>query len=214
MIAKRTSTVLLVIAIMIIVVRSVRATGSTTLYEIFLQAISKTFGVLSSIQSASVINILNAFDEYGDGDANKLAYIFATAYHEAKLIPRKEDRCDFGTKCYNAQEKYWYTGFYGRGLVQLTLISNYRYMGEIFNLDLVNNPDLVLDPELSAKILVYGMMNGTFAPSAGPLSRYINTNKIDFINARRTVNGVDRAEDIAEIANNIASNVKLLTQPV
>lgn len=214
MIAKRTTTVLLVIAIMIIVLRSAKAAGNVSLFDLFIQAISKTFGILSSIQSDSVINILNAFNEYGDGDSNKLAYIFATAYHESKFIPQKENRCTPGTKCYKAQEKYWYTGYYGRGLVQITLESNYKTMGDVFNVDLINNPDLVLNTELSAKILVYGMINGIFAPSAGRLDRYINSSKVDFINARKTVNGTDRAADIAEYASAIVNNINLLTQPV
>lgn len=210
MIAKRTSTVLLVIAIMIIVVRAVKATNNTSLYDVFNQAISKTFGVLSSLQSSAVLSILRAFDKYGDGDINKLAYIFATAWHEATLIPdRKEIRCRPGSACYNAQELYWYTGYYGRGLAQLTHEYNYKAMGQIFNLDLVNNPDLALNPNVSTQILVYGMMNGSFTTAA--LSRYINSSKVDFINARRVVNGLDKATEIAEYANNIAFNVNLLT---
>ncbi len=213
MIPKRTSTVLLVIDVMIIVVRAVRATGNTSLYDIFNQAISKTFGVLSSLQSSAVLGILRAFDQYGDGDMNKLAYIFATAWHEANLIPdRKEIRCRPGSTCYNQQELYWYTGFYGRGLSQLTHEYNYKAMGEIFRIDLVNNPDLALTPNISAQILVYGMMNGSF--TSAPLGRYINGSKADFVNARRVVNGLDKASEIAEYATNIASNVKLLTQPV
>lgn len=213
MIGKRTSTVLLVIAIMIIVVRAVKATNNTSLYDVFNQAISKTFGVLSSLQSSAVLSILRAFDKYGDGDMNKLAYIFATAWHEATLIPdRKEIRCRPGSVCYNQQELYWYTGFYGRGLSQLTHEYNYKAMGEIFGIDLVNNPDIALTPDVSAQILVYGMMNGTFTSAA--LGRYINDIKVDFINARRVVNGLDKASEIAEYANNIAFNVNLLTKPV
>lgn len=213
MIAKKTSTILLVIAIMIIVVRAVKASGNTSLYDLFNQAITKTFGVLSSIQSSAVLSILKAFDQYGDGDINKLIYIFATAWHEAGLIPdRKEIRCRPGSICYNSQELYWYTGFYGRGLAQLTHEFNYKAMGDIFGIDLVNNPDLALTPDISAQILVYGMMNGSF--TTAPLGRYINTSKVDFINARRVVNGLDKASEIAEYANNIALNVRLLTQPI
>lgn len=213
MIAKRTTTVLLVIAIMIIVLKAVRASGSVSLYDVFNKAIAKTFGILTPLQSSAVIGILKAFEQYGDGDMNKLAYIFATAWHEATLIPdRIEIRCRPGSPCYNAQELYWYTGFYGRGLAQLTHEFNYKAMGQIFNIDLVNNPDLALNPDISAQILVYGMMNGSFTTAA--LSRYINSSKVDFINARRVVNGLDKATEIAEYATNIANNVKLLTQPV
>lgn len=83
-------------------------------------------------------------------------------------------------------------------------------MGDIFEIDLINNPDLALSPNISAQILVYGMMNGSF--TTAPLSRYNNSSKIDFINARRVVNGLDKAYEIAEYATNIALNDRLLTQ--
>lgn len=85
-------------------------------------------------------------------------------------------------------------------------------MGDIFGIDLVNKPDLTLTPEISSQILVNGMLNGSF--TTAPLIRYINSSKVDFINARRVVNGLDKAYEIAEYANNIALNVRLLTQPV
>jgi len=64
-------------------------------------------------------------------------------------------------------------------------------MGDIFGIDLVNNPDLALTPEISAQNLVYGMLNGSFTKAS--LGRYINSSKVDFINARRVVNGLDKA---------------------
>lgn len=98
------------------------------------------------------------------------------------------------------------------GLAHLTHEFNYKAMGNIFRIDLVNNPVLALTPDISAQILVYGMMKGSF--TTAPLSRYINSSKVDFINARRVVNGLDKASEIAENANNIALNVMLLTQAV
>ena len=68
---------------------------------------------------------------------------------------------------------------------------NYRKMGNALRINLVNNPDLALNPATGAKILVYGMINGTF--TARKLSKYINTSKTDFYNARRVVNGTDKA---------------------
>lgn len=41
----------------------------------------------------------------------------------------------------------------GRGSIQLTGKQNYQYYGKLLNVDLVENPDLVLNPEINAKIV-------------------------------------------------------------
>ncbi len=196
----------MIVSLIIISAKAIKATGNASLYAIFQYALGKTFKYLNPTQTHSVIFILNAFDEFGDSDNNKLAYILATAWHESKFISQPEIRCKPGTVCYDRQEKYWYTGFYGRGLPQITHKANYEKFGKLFKVDLVNNPDLALEPELSAKILVYGMMKGSF--TGVNLERYINSSKQDFYNARRTVNVLDQAELISLYTLNILDNVR------
>ena len=53
------------------------------------------------------------------------------------------------------QEKYWPSGFYGRGLVQTTWEENYQKLGQALGLDLVGNPDQLLDPKTSARALAF-----------------------------------------------------------
>ena len=132
---------------------------------------------------------------------NKLTYILATAWHESKLRPIREIRARQGTALYETQNRYWFTGYYGRGFVQLTWESNYQKMGDWLGINLVGNPDLALDPHYAAQIIVFGMMNGSF--TSRPLSRYINGSNVDFVNARRVVNGTDRASLIASYAQDI-----------
>ena len=88
----------------------------------------------------------------------------------------------------------------GRGYVQVTGRANYQYWSDRLGSDLVGNPDLATDPEIAATIAVLGMTDGTFTGKA--LDRYINSRRTDFFNARKTVNGLDRAGSIARYARN------------
>lgn len=93
---------------------------------------------------------------------------------------------------------------YGRGDVQLTWDENYERADRELGLNgaLVADYDLALEPEISARILVRGMAAGWFTgkgladflPQAGPASA------AQFIDARRIVNGTDRAALIAGYA--------------
>jgi predicted chitinase len=83
--------------------------------------------------------------------------------------------------------------------VQLTWQTNYEKAGKLTGEDLVQFPDKALEPPIAAKILVLGMNEGLFTGVGLP--RYINATKCDFYNARRCVNGLDNAKDIAEYAN-------------
>lgn len=181
---------------------------------------------LDSLQKENLKLLIEAFNEYGDGDEHKLYYILATAWHESRLIPVRESTrvwlgerqiSDSTARARLAGMPYLeYTNwnkdefvttdhaYYGRGTVQLTWYDNYEKFSDIVGIDLVNNPDEALAPEIAAKITVYGMMNGSFTGRG--LSDYINGQKVDYINARRTVNGTDRAQMIAGYATSIESN--------
>ena len=66
------------------------------------------------------------------------------------------------------------------------------------NLDLVNNPDLILDIPVAANSHVWCLTHGTY--TGKKISDYINDKKCDFVNSRRVINGKDKAEEIAAIA--------------
>lgn len=88
--------------------------------------------------------------------------------------------------------------FAGRGQVQLTGRTNYFNMGNYLKLDLINNPDLLLDNKVSARVLVHGILEGSFTGVG--INRYVTNLKTDYVNARRIINGVDKANEIANIA--------------
>lgn len=91
----------------------------------------------------------------------------------------------------------------GRGYVQLTWKNNYAAMTRLLKtagiaVDLVGNPDLAMCPDIAAFILFEGMTRGSF--TGKKLGDYLNADKTDWINARRIINGTDRAPQIADIA--------------
>ena len=81
--------------------------------------------------------------------------------------------------------------------MQLTWKYHYKTFADVMKIDLVNNPDLALDPNNAAFIIVYGMMNGVFYKS---LDKYITATSTDFVSARYVVNGNDKASVIAGYA--------------
>ena len=132
-------------------------------------------GNLTADKKKNVELIIKSFYKYGDGDQNKLSYILATASHESLLLPIREFRASQGSDLYDQQNNYWLTGYYGRGFVQLTWLSNYQKFENILNIPLVSNPDLALNPNYAADILVLGMIQGLF--TGRKLSDYINDSK-------------------------------------
>lgn len=149
---------------------------------------------LDAEQKKSVSEILRSFALYGDGDKKKLAYLLATAWKEARLKPIAEIRAAPGTPVYDLQNNYWGTGYYGRGLSQLTWRGNYEKFGELLGLPLVENPDLVLRPDVAADILVLGGLRGLFRRDGSgvpySLGRFLGPSLDDFYGARAVYNGM------------------------
>lgn len=85
----------------------------------------------------------------------------------------------------------------GRGYCQITGHDNYAKFGKLLDLDLASNPGLATDPDTAAKIIVLGMRDGMF--TGKKLSDYLNAGT-DYVNARRIINSLDRANDIAAYA--------------
>lgn len=71
------------------------------------------------------------------------------------FAPIREKRADINRqpKLWALQERYWNSGFYGRGYIQLTWEENYKKYGQELGIDLVGQPDLALDPTNAARIL-------------------------------------------------------------
>lgn len=124
------------------------------------------------------------------------AYILGTAMHECGLIPISERKAAVGTTVWEKyQKKYWGTGYYGRGFVQLTHKDNYEKFSKLLGIDLVSKPDIALNADIAAKILVVGMRDGLFRGGFS-LTTTIPTDLTEhediekaFNNARQIING-------------------------
>jgi len=91
----------------------------------------------------------------------------------------------------------------GRGYLQLTGKRNYQRVNEILGFagtdtDLVKYPEKVMDPEIAYRV-AGAMMSQGFV-TGKKLGDFINNQNTDYANARKIINGLDHAEDIATSA--------------
>jgi putative chitinase len=158
--------------------------------------------------------ILDGFESlYPKASLPQIAYVMATARHEAWDAKKQSIRYDveeFG----GASRSYGKTGFYGRGLAQLTHEANYKKAGEKLGVDLVGNPKLALRKDISAKILIMGSMLGWFrGDSQGrhSLPRYFTSVGSDPVEARNIING-DEAKNGKLVASHYANFLSALNK--
>lgn len=154
----------------------------------------KLFDSLTHLQVQCLDILIDEWDKTNIEDLRQFAYLLGTIYHETgfKMIPVTEN----GSENYLKSKPYY--PFIGRGFVQITWKRNYEAFGKILGINLINNPDNALDPFISANIAVIGMTKGKFTGVS--LSKYFNSVKEDWLNARRIINGLDKAEVIANYA--------------
>lgn len=172
-----------------------------------------TQGVVDTLQAISDTYYAEAWPKVS---ADHLAYVYATAYHEAYHArlnpdwnPVREGFAKTNEGAINAVTRLFDQGrirtnyalpvdghsYYGRGLVQITWKDNYRRMGDRLSIDLVNNPDLALQRDVAAKLLVIGMIEGLYT-GRSLATHTADDGTFDSFNARRIINGLDAAERI------------------
>lgn len=194
--------------------------------KVFFDNIRQTiFG--GSLQQETVEGcsaILDGWEKRKMSDLRHLAYMLATVRGECgpDMLPVREGfkRSDEEARRYVSSKGYKYAReingqvYYGRGWVQLTWDYNYKSMGALLNVDLYNNPDLALTPDVAANIMFVGMERGIFTTKK--LSDYLNDTTTDWVSARRIINGTDRAEQFANWAVNFhkaLSAAEMMTAP-
>lgn len=180
------------------------------------------FGRMSQAQVDGISGIIKAMDEVGDGDRDTLAYALATAFHETgkRMVPVREGfaKTDAGARkaVANLAEKRGPNSaparygkpagpfgqvYYGRGHVQLTWLKNYQNSSADAGVDLVRTPDAMLDPIISARVLIRGIMDGRWNGQGKGIAQYEGADDklsdTEAEDARRLVNVKDKAKLIA-----------------
>lgn len=158
-------------------------------------------------------------------DDRWLAYMLGTAFHETATTMQPIQ--EYGGKAYFTK-MYDVSGanpararrmgntaigdgprYCGRGYVQLTWKSNYAAMSPIVGADLVAHPDRAMDPTIACKVMFHGMIDGLFTGKR--LENYFLGGTEDWVNARRIINGLDRAQLVAAYARNFYSAISYTT---
>lgn len=123
----------------------------------------------------------------------ELAYVLATAEWETghSLQPVEEGFPLTGDALRAYQRKLRYWPWYGRGLVQITWERNYKAFG-------IEKAEDALKWDVALRCLFEGCIKGMF--TGKKLADYITAKRQDYVNARRIVNGLDKAEHIAKNA--------------
>lgn len=167
--------------------------------KVFYDAMRQTlFGQITQQQVDGMELILDEWKRRELDDLRWLAYILATTYHETAHTMRPIEEYGKGRKHdYGQPDNETGKCYFGRGYVQLTHKRNYQTFSDRMGVDLVQNPELALDPAYAVNILFDGMIGGLYTGVG--LARYFGKST-DWENARRIVNGTDRMQDIAGYA--------------
>lgn len=173
-------------------------------------------GTLSQSQVDGISIILDTWEESGLTDLRWLAYMLSTAFLETgrTMQPIREwGGDDYHTRLYDIMgdnpDRARSMGntepgdgirYCGRGFVQLTWKSNYQKMSKFVGVNLVADPDAAMEPNIAAKVMFEGMTKGESSVgdfTGVALENYFNDAKEDWVNARRIINGTDKAEEFA-----------------
>lgn len=174
----------------------------------FYEGFRAAFGTINEEQVRGLDTLLTAMQADAElTDVRHAAYMLATVKHECAdtflpIIERGSEgyfnrryghRTDLGNLYEGDGARYR-----GRGYVQITGRANYGRFSPITGCDLLAHPEKALEPEIAYQIMSHGMREGNFTGRG--LFRYINDTGCDYVEARRIINGTDKAHAIARYA--------------
>lgn len=168
-------------------------------------------GKLTQKQVEGLTVILDEWEaDHWNKDDRWLAYMLATAFHEVDktmqpITEYASGRAYEGRRDLGNTQKGDGVRFKGRGFVQLTGRANYEKMSRIVGRDLVSNPEIALETAVATQIMFYGMEHGSF--TGRKLADYFNERKEDWVQARRIINRLDKANLIADYGRKFYSAI-------
>lgn len=186
-------------------------------HTLFFTHYREAYGKLTQSKVDGLESIISAIEADPEiTDVRWAAYMLATVKHECADTWQPIEEYGKGrgrqygkpVKVKDANGNEFTATYYGRGYVQLTWDYNYKKLSDALGMgsELLIHPEKVLDPVIAYKIMSYGMRNGSF--TGKKLATYINSTKCDYTNARRIINGTDRAALIKGYAVTLESILK------
>lgn len=169
--------------------------------KVFFDAVRHT--LFSDTLSQGQVNGMNAILDGWEvnaefTDIRWLAYMLATTKWETAHTMQPIEEYGHGHgHSYGEPDPVTGKTYYGRGFVQLTWKSNYQKLARVTGIDLVNFPEYALQLPVATQILFDGMRDGLFTGVG--LGRYFNEATDDPYNARKIINGLDKADTIKTI---------------
>lgn len=131
----------------------------------------------------------------------QIAYTLATVQFETcgLFTPVRQSYWVSDIDSFNLQYYPETYPFYGRGYFPLKWKKNYEKLSIAVGVDLVSNPDLVLNHNIAKIVLIYSLRDGLI--TGKPLDIFINKNICSFKEARKTLVGLDNKCDVALLAD-------------
>lgn len=187
-------------------------------------------GSLKQSQVDGLTAILDKWEgEMPKDDDRWLAYMLGTAHHETgrtmqavrETFASTDDKAiAILEKAFKAGKLPWVSKPYwrkdskgrswlGRGLVQLTHEYNYTKMAKETGIDLVGDPSQAMNLGVAVEIMFKGMIKGSF--TGKKLGDFFSTTKEDWRNARKIINGLEKADLVASYAKNYYGAISYTT---
>lgn len=181
-------------------------------------------GSMTQAQVEGLAVLLDVWEQgFGADDRRWLAYALATVFHETAATMQPIEEIGHGRgHAYGVPAGPWHRVYDGRGDVQLTWAGNYRKAAAMLKrafgiiVDLEQHPEQAMQPRLAALILFQGMIEGLFTGKG--FAAYFPPGKPESAkaaaNARRIINGTDRAALIAGYYRAFLKAIQAATAPL